>query len=534
MHQKVFSLKLAVNWFRCWAIPMSLLSFCTVTMPSFSASAGIQSYDERMQALSTGENYLGALKVEYVDCWPASRIPIKVYVHPTKEVPGYKPQYTDFLQDSLKQWSDATDGQLKFTVVDSPVTDGIDITWQPRFDESHQHGGEGGFAKVQPDADGIKTGTVVVFTYPNDDNQQVIDYAVKTSCLHEIGHALGIQGHSSATGDIMSAVQTFSVGATADSIKLHDRDKNTIQAIFKLGPRRNDDVIAAALAGRPVNKEELGVVCIDLINSGVKDLNAGDAKSAIDKFEKCLTIDPANVTALGNLEAAYNTAANQLQEKSQWLSAADMYAKVVTWIDKEPSPDKKYLLAILSSQVYCLHQGSKNEEAAKVEARVNSMSGTSEKESSDAKESTKVAKEESKKSSSEHTDASSGRAGEDIKDRCVALNNTGTQEILHGNYQSAIEKLEKCLQLDAHYEMAESNLEVAYYNWAVKLYSDKDYTRAADVLAKTLKVLDKQAHPEKKHLLEVLQAYADSLRQLGKSDQAQKADDRAQRLSGTP
>jgi tetratricopeptide (TPR) repeat protein len=113
----------------------------------------------------------------------------------------------------------------------------------------------------------------------------------------------------------------------------------------------------------------------------------------------------------------------------------------------------------------------------------------------------------------------------------VDLNNSASADIINRNFQAAIGKLEQCHQADPNYATAESNLEIAYYNWAVQLYDRHDYSSAVDVLSKGLSCLHSQQHPEKKHLVEVLQIYAASLRQLGNDAEAQRAEARVDQIS---
>ena len=53
---------------------------------------------------------------------------------------------------------------------------------------------------------------------------------VKMQCLHELGHALGLQGHSASPGDVMFP---WTVPSSRDV--LSNRDKKTIKRLYGVG-----------------------------------------------------------------------------------------------------------------------------------------------------------------------------------------------------------------------------------------------------------------------------------------------------------
>jgi TolA-binding protein len=82
--------------------------------------------------------------------------------------------------------------------------------------------------------------------------------------------------------------------------------------------------------------------------------------------------------------------------------------------------------------------------------------------------------------------------------------------------------------------LASDNLQVAYYNWGIKLYNRKDYVGAVTVFAKALNCLDKQDNPQKGKLKNVLKAYALCLQRSGNNAEAQKVQERLDKISAAP
>jgi hypothetical protein len=325
-------------------------------------SAAASSYGARVKSLANSSNYLAALAAQYIDCWPASRIPIKIYVHPAAKVAGYKPYCLDILKSALSQWSEASDGKITFNIVDKLPDDGIEMTWKPSFVTAN-HAQEG-VAQIFSDHEGIKSATVEVFTLPCDVDDRHAACVVLVGCLHEIGHCLGIQGHSPVGTDMMCPYYLLAHDITPDKIKLTIRDKSTLLAILSLGPKR--DPMAA---GGP------RAICAELNNGAVKDINKGDFQSAIEKLEKCMATDPGYMRALDNLEVCYTNYALQMYQQKRYAETVDLLAKRLDCLDKQTKPDKAKLSETLTVYIFCLKKLGKDAEAQTAQERLNAIAG---------------------------------------------------------------------------------------------------------------------------------------------------------------
>jgi predicted Zn-dependent protease len=345
-------------------------------LPLSVSAADTASYDERINALVKQDNYLGQLSSANVNCWPPSSIPIKVFIHPAQDVPAYKPIYSDFLKAALTKWTEASNGKLKFAIVDKSAEDGMDIIWKPRYDESNGSGGEGGRATAQPGSNGIQSATIELYTYPNEHTipDQIMDVIISIACLHETGHALGIAGHSQTAGDIMSAIGALKSSDTADNVKLTERDRNTILAILEVGPRSTNFGYTSTPGSSAAFKPDSGAVLADLINSAVVDIHQGKCEAAVSKLEKSLELDPNNAAAVTDMRAAYLHWAELLGEKHQFDRSAEMYAKALSYFDRQPKPDKSYVIEIMQCYLDALEQAGNDSEAKIVQAQLDALS----------------------------------------------------------------------------------------------------------------------------------------------------------------
>ncbi len=326
---------------------------------SSSPAAAAVSYDERLKKIAGKENYLGQLVAKEVDCWPEMRIPIEIYVHPADKVPGYKPYYLDILKSALSQWSEASQGKITFAFVNKVPTDGIEMTWKASPAVNKRQVQEG-VSQIHSDREGIKSATVEVFTFPEDKALAHGDCITLIGCLHEIGHALGLQGHSAAGADLMCPDYHIAYNATPDKIKLTDRDKKTILALLALGPRKD-----------PANAARED--CVQLNNLAVIDINKGDFKQAIDKLEKCLNLDPKYKLAIDNLEVCYTNYALQKYQQKHYDETAALLVKRLACLDGQSKPDRAKLIETLNVYVFCLNQLGQTEEAKKAQERLDAL-----------------------------------------------------------------------------------------------------------------------------------------------------------------
>ncbi len=198
----------------------------------------------------------GSLQEDFDPNWDSVRTfhltrtlnkPLKVYVetHP-QETRLYKKQYPVFVKESLDEWSNALGGRLKYELVQNPGNANITVRWVAGFADKDQ-AGETSFS-VGHAAIEIKT-------------VKLPDQIIKADIMHEIGHALGISGHSPHNDDIMrsgrdwkSADEYFNYKA-----KLSRNDIEAIRLLYSNQWQRGQDLYAAVTTqGRKVASATTG------------------------------------------------------------------------------------------------------------------------------------------------------------------------------------------------------------------------------------------------------------------------------------
>lgn len=138
-----------------------------------------------------------------------------------------------------------------------------------------------------------------------------IQKEMRAVCLHEIGHALGLWGHSPYEEDINYAV----VSAQTPS----ERDIKTLLKLYNTPPNTSQHEIAVNLLKQGIEGSPDHPRLHYLLGSVY--LDKGDVQSAIQSFLECLRLDPNHLTASQKLLQAYERTGNKtlainlLQEK---------------------------------------------------------------------------------------------------------------------------------------------------------------------------------------------------------------------------
>ncbi len=169
--------------------------------------------------------------------WIQDQLPIKVYISNGNEIADFPAQYNKVALDSLSEWIDSTGGKLSYQLVDDSGEASIVLDWtnDPLSVKQGATGAEGGHTDVKwkqslSDPTGTKQlfyAHVRILVVGNANQKFLADDELKKVLLHELGHALGLGGHSSNNHDVM-----FYGRAPTIAPALSKRDRNTINKLY--------------------------------------------------------------------------------------------------------------------------------------------------------------------------------------------------------------------------------------------------------------------------------------------------------------
>ncbi len=253
-------------------------------------------------------------------------MPIKVCIVSGENVAGFQAQYGSFVSEALQAWSQAMRGQISFVIVNEPASADMTISWTDHLPEDSQE--LGGLTTIYPGAEGPSKVDIKLVTFPERrSQQQKLLTAVKYSTFHEIGHALGITGHSSNPQDVMTGTVNLNNTITFMDIGLSNRDVRTLHRIY------NDPVLAQRrieLHADANKKREIS----RLGNEGNKFFNSRDYVGARVCFEKAFAIDSTHPSVRQNLAMTYYELGKQKIDESDW-NEADRLITLAIEIDRQ-------------------------------------------------------------------------------------------------------------------------------------------------------------------------------------------------------
>lgn len=183
---------------------------------------------DRMKGVSSKgqDNYLNEAIAGGGGRW--STMPVSVYIKSGDGVPGYKPEYAEILKNAFKQWAEASGGKVQVNFVDSLQNNGINCQWSANIKDvvNPQEGGQA--LVLQDPTKHIMRAEMVILTQHPMMTNGITDTYMRHVCLHEVGHALGIGGHSSAPDDLMFAAANYEAAQGIMSA----RDKKTLALLY--------------------------------------------------------------------------------------------------------------------------------------------------------------------------------------------------------------------------------------------------------------------------------------------------------------
>ncbi|HEY9755457.1 MAG TPA: tetratricopeptide repeat protein [Oculatellaceae cyanobacterium] len=174
-----------------------------------------------------GPDYFAEVTVQGIQRWPASAMPLKVYIKPGDDVPSYKPQFAAILKRSFDDWAAASGGKVKFVFVNDAASANVECTWTADPNQL-ANTAESAETRLATNSKGLIHATAIILTVPLTPGLPLTDNRLRWYFLHEIGHILGYTGHTRNAVDIMF----FSSQIPDEWRDLTTRDKNTLVRLY--------------------------------------------------------------------------------------------------------------------------------------------------------------------------------------------------------------------------------------------------------------------------------------------------------------
>jgi tetratricopeptide (TPR) repeat protein len=178
-------------------------------------------------------DYFLNVTADGIELWPKKTMPLKVFISSAKNIPGFQQSFTEILIASFDAWIKAAGNYLSWQLVPNENDADIVCHWTNNRQDLKFQGAEQGetYRDFIANKDGqnmiVHAGMKLCFVDAMSE-QILSDKAISALCLHEVGHALGLKGHSPNRNDIMF----FASGEIYPLRQLSARDIATINRLY--------------------------------------------------------------------------------------------------------------------------------------------------------------------------------------------------------------------------------------------------------------------------------------------------------------
>ena len=280
-----------------------------------------------------------------------AQMPVSVYIPDGK--------YKETIKSAFQTWENGSKGIVSFTYVTNPQKAQIEVSLKNKIESSAtERSYIAGLTK--PYYKGInlvKVEVTLLDINPNTKQPQTKEKIYATA-LHEIGHALGMKGHSPNASDVM-----FASGSGAKKT-LSARDYNTLKLLYQISPKSVQEY--SGVIFKEKIKEANNYVkkypdtAIGWLNLADLYRSSGDYDKAIETYNKALKIDKNQNEAYYFLGECYFKKKNYQQALSNYEQALakqkdnkyylHTFARVCVATNNKPLA-RKYLKSFLNRNV---------------------------------------------------------------------------------------------------------------------------------------------------------------------------------------
>ena len=241
-----------------------------------------------------------------------TQMPIRVYISPVLKDSPYLPE----IRYAMQAWHIASGGGIQFEETETPENATLRVSWGysgflTDFQDTRLGSAEltrlkdtaETVASDETDSDTAPAFTVEVILMLAGDatTGELSQEEMRTVCLHEFGHAIGLWGHSPHPGDISYPTATAQEPST--------RDIKTLRRLYKTAPGTPQHDIAINMLTAEIAQKPYADVSKQLRSHyllGTVYFDKGDTTAAIQSFQTCRQLDAKFQPAIEKLIQAYH------------------------------------------------------------------------------------------------------------------------------------------------------------------------------------------------------------------------------------
>ena len=278
---------------------------------------------KKMVNQKVGENYIDSvLSFGTLIRWNPESFPLKVYIDANSDVPEH---HIAEIKNAFTKWQDTTGSFISFVYVDSPNKADIICSYPKDFYRSCSSDISSETSKqyfTYDDNGNIKQAHIDLTYRDCNDEIYAVDY-VYAFVLREIGHALGLRGHS---GRFSDKTLYYQEPSKARSVRpeITSFDVNTLKLIYSVLPDKTNNDFSEEQRKKLIKPDEVW--------------GSEFERSAVS--EQALLFNIEHSPELPSLQIAL---ANHYKENQQYDDALSAYAKSIVLLNESAFKARVYV-----------------------------------------------------------------------------------------------------------------------------------------------------------------------------------------------
>lgn len=288
--------------------------------------------------------------------WSKERMPLKVYIFPGASK-NYQDSFRQDVIDAFAEWESKTEKTVSFTQVDTASGADITIQWVNRGETKSKTASAdhaNGYTEHKLDRFNNQDHVSIEIVTNPDSYWADADSRIRLVALHEIGHGIGIEGHSDNVNNIMYKMSAKSRGVS-------QADVDTVKALYQTYPRVFQSK-TEWLEATETNKKAM-----DLNDEACDLSDRGKLSESVVKLREVVKMAPQFTSARQNLVITLNDLAKKVMKTSK--PEAEVYMmEAVRYAEMKPQLTED-LDFVLSNLEILLQNARKFDQAKAVSLR---------------------------------------------------------------------------------------------------------------------------------------------------------------------